>query len=135
MINLLFESGLICKDCGEEFEQAVDGDLCPYCYSNNIDHEVVQLTYVDKFYGTNNSVSTNRRLMYPLPDCRCFIIAMDDCYGTSGYWNGKDCDPIKDNATIFTNQNVAYQKIQYSHMDQYCHPRVIEVSLVNNKIV
>ena len=127
----------ICNDCGEEFDIPENDDLCPYCYSNNIDHKDVRpnLKQLGKFYGKFDSCSYSKRDKYPIPDCKCFIIAMNSCYGSSGYWDGKTCNPDRHRATIYASANAAKKKIKFSSMNEYCYPFVEEANYINNEIV
>lgn len=136
MITLLKEAdSFICSDCGQQFTIPENGDLCPNCYGDNISHYVNELDYVPNFYGRSQSVSYSVRDKHPIPDCKCFIIAMDSCYGAFGWWDGKQCNMDRQAATLFATKNDAKKKIQFSKMYEYCHPRVEEVTIINNEIV
>lgn len=136
MIELLKENdSFICNDCGEEFDIPENDDLCPYCYSNNIHHYSQELDYVPNFYGRFQSVSYSVRDKHSIPDCKCFIIAMDSCYGAFGWWDGKRCNMDKKMATLFATAEDAKRKIHFSKMNSYCHPHVEEVNVINNEIV
>ena len=138
LIFLKEDNLFICQNCGEEFPVPENDDLCPFCYSYNITHkepEDVELHYVDNFYGKTKSTSYSRRDNYPIPDCKCFVIAMNSCYGSSGYWDGKTCNPDKNHATIFATRNEAGKKIKFSKMNNYCDPVIEEVKLINNEII
>lgn len=134
-MKLELAESFICNDCGEEFDIPENDDLCPYCYSNNIHHYVQELDYVPNFYGRSQSVSYSVRDKHPIPDCKCFVIAMDSCYGAFGWWDGKQCNMNKKMATLFATAEDAKRKIHFSKMNSYCHPHVEEVNVINNEIV
>lgn len=140
LIFLKEEDSFICQNCGEEFPVPENDDLCPFCYNSNIVHkepedEDIELHYVNSFYGKNKSVSYSRRNNYPIPNCKCFVIAMNSCYGSSGWWDGRQCNTDKNKATIFAKREYAGEKIYFSGMNNYCDPAIEEVELIDNEII
>lgn len=136
-MKLELVESFICQDCGEVFDIPENDDLCPYCYSDNVEHvdPEKELEHVKSFYDKFESCSYSKRDKYPIPDCKCFIIAMNSCYGSSGYWDGKTCNYDRKKATIFATANTAKKKIKFSSMNEYCDPFVEEVNYINNEIV
>ena len=112
-MNLIFEKEFVCKDCGFEFDIPENGDLCPDCFSPNVDHtrssRIVPLKHIEFFPNKTRSKTYARRLTQEVPDALYYILV-----SRYGYVDGKQYVPDLQQATLYTTRIAAKKKIENS---------------------
>ena len=160
-LNINENSGLRCRDCGYQFIDPENDDLCPNCYSANIEPyseiEIPDDTTIQKklftanktnklemsrvFSNGSKSMSAKRREKNQISDCLCCVIWSKY---NAGYFCGDKTvkvgdysykqptfDKDRNKATIFSDAKSAYSKIEYGNLQQCT---VETVKLINNEI-
>lgn len=124
-------NGWICKDCGETFDIPYSGEMCPYCYSDDISHNIKpepKLTYLKSFSSSKmvKSMVAKKRYDNPIVDCLCYVIWSSY---NKGYYAGEESSEIQghkyrgpiftediDMAVVFVNRKSAESKINYGNL-------------------
>ena len=121
----------VCRDCGETFDIPDSGEMCPYCYSDDISHSIKpepKLVYLKSFSSRKpvKSMVAKKRYDNPVEDCLCCVIWSSY---SRGYYIGEETSEIQgrkyrspifnpdiDMAVVFVNRKSAESKIDYGNL-------------------
>lgn len=112
-MTLIFEKEFICKNCGFEFDIPENDDLCPDCFSSDIEHtknnRIVSLNHIEFFPNKTRSKTYARRLTQEVPDALYYILV-----SRYGYVDGSKYVHDLQQSTLYTQKTAAYKKIENS---------------------